>query len=159
MIKCKKICIGGSTVIQILALCCGSSDQQPQFMVEEALWWDTDTGTLLDVNIHTHMHARACAHTQIKLLVCILAHSYACAYKDTNMDKLFCWGFLINFFSAKSEMFTDAVSRDGRLMSLKSLPQKKRKRPHLASFSSHNQEVQSHPPHKSGLITLRQVRW
>lgn len=58
----------------------------------------------------------------MKLLMCMLAHTYACAYKDTDtwINYLFRRS-LINFSSAKSDTFTDAVCRDDRLMSLQSL--------------------------------------
>lgn len=44
----------------------------------------THRHTLFDVCTYTH--------TQIKLLVCMLAHIYACAYKDTHTrtNYLFC---------------------------------------------------------------------
>lgn len=69
----------------------------------------------------------------------MLAHTYACAYKDTytRTNYLFGRGSLINFCSAKSDMFTDAVCRGDRVFTSK--------RPPLASISSHNQQVQSSP--------------
>lgn len=102
-----------------------------------------------DVCICTHRNKTACMHACTHLCMCIQGHIH--------MDKLFILLKVSSTFPLQSQI--GSPMRCAEMTDSKVYRVFTSERPPLASISSYNQQVQSSPAQRSGLINLRQVRW